>query len=216
MKRNRWHRLIAEGRLHECRKITRHFFRRQKMMMGELEEALLNIENCPASKDEQLKFVNLLKREIQKDDDALSRIRTMTGIERPTSDPGEAAVKDAEPRDFYSYRFYDGEDANPYDRETDFSRFTFWNYEKALATSHALQWVARYLFDNTCPCDWPDFLKEAKADAAGREIALMMFEDFNRHRKGGTEKEKTGRECFGIDEEEVNWALYFKEENSNG
>lgn len=214
-RKNEWSRLLRDGKLDECRRITRHFFRRRDMMMGELEEALLGLKDSPALKDEQLKLVRLIRRELERDDETLAVLRSLVGLERPTSDSGEAAAKDAEPRDFYTYRFYKGEETNPYAEDEDFSRHVFWDYEKALATSPALQWVARYLFDNTCPSDWPDFIKDACADAPAREMALMMFEDFNRHRRGGTAREKRDRCCFGIDDAAVKWKLYFKEETNN-
>lgn len=118
------------------------------------------------------------------------------------------------PNEFYTYKFYHGESENPYTTDTtdDFSRHLFWDYEKALATSNGLSWVARYLFDTTLPTDWPLFIKGAKANAAEREIALIMFEDYNRHQNGGTPREKSWEHSFGVQPHEINWRLYFGED----
>ena len=92
-RKNEWSRLLRDGRLDECRRITRHFFRRRDMMIGELEEAFFGLKDSPAPKDEQQKLVRLVRRELERDDETVAPLRSLVGVERPTNDPSEAEVK---------------------------------------------------------------------------------------------------------------------------
>ncbi len=108
------------------------------------------------------------------------------------------------------FKFFNGEDENPYG-ETDHSRWVFWDWERALATSDGLAYVAHWEFHRTLPKRWPGFLMTISATAIEREIALMIYKGERSSRKGMPPNARVHRSCYGIEDPRLDWSVYFGE-----
>ena len=90
------------------------------------------------------------------------------------------------------YRFFKGEEASPFDRERDLSRFVFWTSERMFdATASSLDLAAFY---SRWRDDAPDFVKDWKV--SDEDKGLLMWAILQCER------------WAPYDAGEVNWELY--------